>query len=299
MKEDSLRVLWATDGSPSAHAAVPVLKSLVLPGASTLHVLTVSPTPMISGARPDPSFFKPSSREARKEALEAARSIARSEANLLGSLNVPSSFEGAYGQPIQQIIRQARRIQADLIVVGAKGQSAIEMMLMGSVSQGVLQYSDRPVLVARGADAPIRTVVAGVDGTSTALKAVEFLPRLRLSGHPLIVLAKCVYLMSSIQPGLYLRRTEDEVTEFNRQVRLRAESDLSKAVELLRGQQVQTLNEISAGEAGPELLLSAATHRADLVVMGSRRPSRARKYLVGTTAEYVARQAPCSVLVVR
>ena len=57
-------------------------------------------------------------------------------------------------------------------------------------------------------------------------------------------------------------------------------------------------NEILVGDAGDQLLTAAAQRKADLIVVGSRNPSRAHKYLVGSTAEMIAREALTSVLVV-
>jgi nucleotide-binding universal stress UspA family protein len=55
----------------------------------------------------------------------------------------------AVGHPAEQIIRQAERGLADLIVVGRRGLSALEKMVMGSVSERVLRYAPCPVLVTR------------------------------------------------------------------------------------------------------------------------------------------------------
>ncbi len=57
--------------------------------------------------------------------------------------------------------------------------------------------------------------------------------------------------------------------------------------------------EVLAGPAGPELDACARKHGADLIVVGSRKPSAARHFLLGSTAEKLVRHAHTSVLVVR
>lgn len=53
------------------------------------------------------------------------------------------------------------------------------------------------------------------------------------------------------------------------------------------------------GLAGPQVVAVAADARPDLVVMGSHARRSAHRLLLGSTSAFVARQAPCSVLVLR
>lgn len=55
----------------------------------------------------------------------------------------------AVGHPAEQIIRRAEQSHADLIVVGRRGTTAFEKLVMGSVSERVLRYAPCPVLVTR------------------------------------------------------------------------------------------------------------------------------------------------------
>jgi len=55
-----------------------------------------------------------------------------------------------------------------------------------------------------------------------------------------------------------------------------------------------TENEIRIG-----ILDAAREWRADLIVLGSRGEKGLRRFLLGSVAEFVARHAPCSVLIVR
>jgi len=227
-----------------------------------------------------------------------ALSVAAGDARRLGPIDIPVETDALFGQPIQQILRYARSQGMDLIVVGAKGQSSLEMMLLGSVAQGVLQYADRPVLLARPGASSVETAVVGVDGSRASMRAVKFFDRLAMDSVSLLVLARAVFLIAAGQRGL-ISRSKAEIEEFNKMVGRPAQENLAAASLALDEIHRATINEILPGEAGPQLLLASAAHEAGLLVVGSGRPSRLKKYLVGTTAEYVARQAVCSVLVVR
>jgi nucleotide-binding universal stress UspA family protein len=53
------------------------------------------------------------------------------------------------GQPVDEIIRYAEEIDADMIVMGSHGQGMLADVTMGSTSRRVLRRCPRPVLVIR------------------------------------------------------------------------------------------------------------------------------------------------------
>lgn len=54
------------------------------------------------------------------------------------------------GDPAAAILDAAARIRADIIVMGRLGRHGARRMLMGSITQRVIECSDRPVLVING-----------------------------------------------------------------------------------------------------------------------------------------------------
>lgn len=57
------------------------------------------------------------------------------------------------GHPALQIVEQAQRIGADLIVIGTHGRTGFRHMLLGSVAERVLRLSPVPVLTLRKPEA--------------------------------------------------------------------------------------------------------------------------------------------------
>jgi nucleotide-binding universal stress UspA family protein len=51
------------------------------------------------------------------------------------------------GDVVEEILRTAEAIKADLIVMGRHGHGAMYNLLVGSVTEGVLKRADRPVLL--------------------------------------------------------------------------------------------------------------------------------------------------------
>lgn len=54
------------------------------------------------------------------------------------------------GNPAERILARAEEYGADLIVMGTRGRSGLAHVLIGSVAEGVLRRSRRPVLVVPG-----------------------------------------------------------------------------------------------------------------------------------------------------
>jgi nucleotide-binding universal stress UspA family protein len=56
------------------------------------------------------------------------------------------------GPTIETVLREADRIEADLLVIGSHGHGAVYDLLVGSVSEGLVRRSKRPVLVVPAAE---------------------------------------------------------------------------------------------------------------------------------------------------
>jgi universal stress protein A len=60
-----------------------------------------------------------------------------------------ASRELRAGHPVQTIVALARRVQADLIVMGTHGRTGLRRSLIGSVAERVVREAHCPVLVVR------------------------------------------------------------------------------------------------------------------------------------------------------
>ena len=68
-------------------------------------------------------------------------------------------FRVAVGMPAPENLREARRLQADLIVISSRGRSGIRKIVFGSTTERVLRETSVPVLVtptSRGRCPPCR-----------------------------------------------------------------------------------------------------------------------------------------------
>jgi nucleotide-binding universal stress UspA family protein len=54
------------------------------------------------------------------------------------------------GNPVDVILDQARRVMADLIVMGTNGRRGVERLVLGSVAESVVRRAGCPVLIVKG-----------------------------------------------------------------------------------------------------------------------------------------------------
>jgi nucleotide-binding universal stress UspA family protein len=295
-----LRVLWASDGSENARSAIPLLRRLVLPATRRLAVLGVAPHSFLAGSRPDPRLLTRPTRGLRRRALlEAQQEAQRSATELDPDTEVEALSR--WGNPINEVLRQARLDGSDLIVLGAKGHSDLRLILLGSVSQGVVHHATRPVLIARPSAGDLNEIIVGFDGSTHARRAVEFLGRLNPAPDISVRLVFVIepLLLPEGMPRAFRRMATENAEHIDERRLEAARTGLNQVAHSLRaaGRHVET--EAVQGESGPVLEEVAARNGASLIVVGSRKPARERHYLLGSTAEKLVRHSRASVLVVR
>ncbi|OYT90287.1 MAG: universal stress protein UspA [Burkholderiales bacterium PBB3] len=90
----------------------------------------------------DPDVIDQVSADAGLHALQGAR-------ELLDAAEVAYECEVAKGDPAHTIIDISERFACDLIVMGARGTSALRSAMLGSVSNEVLHASAVPVMIVK------------------------------------------------------------------------------------------------------------------------------------------------------
>lgn len=103
-------------------------------------------------------------------------------------------------------------------------------------------------------------------------------------------------------PGLPASRDFGEsvpsLEDYNRKLKEAAAREVEQFVREHVPADVETKHFVSVGSIYRQILEAANAVHADLIVMSAYRPSL-RSFLLGTTAERVARHADCSVYIVR
>jgi nucleotide-binding universal stress UspA family protein len=82
--------------------------------------------------------------------LHCERSLERARTKLAGE-SLSKHFHYVIGHPAEQIVRYAEAIQVDHIVVGHRGDTKFDRLLIGSVARQVFAYANCTVTVVRTA----------------------------------------------------------------------------------------------------------------------------------------------------
>ncbi len=140
-------ILVATDFSDASEAALNYAKSLAKAFGATIHVLHVLEdlaahawtTEVYVAALP--GVHEEMEKQAR-ERLDATLTAEEREA-------FKAQLTLRTGSAFVEIVRHAREIKADLLVMGTHGRGAIAHMLLGSVAERVVRKAPCPVLTVR------------------------------------------------------------------------------------------------------------------------------------------------------
>ena len=128
------RILLPVDGSEHSMHAVAHAVSLVREGGEIVVATVLPPIPNVIGG------------DARKEAEEAVKTVM----DVIAKDNIACREKIVlHTSTAEGIIETAEDMKCDLIVMGSRGRSDIEGLLLGSVTHKVLTLATVPVLVVR------------------------------------------------------------------------------------------------------------------------------------------------------
>ncbi|HWI71241.1 MAG TPA: universal stress protein [Baekduia sp.] len=143
-----------------------------------------------------------------------------------------------------------------------------------------------------------RQIVVGTDGSETAGKAVAQAAELAAS------VGSVLLIVSAFEPvgGARLR---DEAAEAPDDVRWMVnpredvDATLATATEVAEEKGVAVRTFARQGDPADAILDVAEEEHADLIVVGNKGMTGAKRFLLGSVPNKVSHHAPCSVLIVR
>jgi nucleotide-binding universal stress UspA family protein len=141
----------------------------------------------------------------------------------------------------------------------------------------------------------MRKIVLAVDGSTYSMQAARFLARLPHKERLELVLLS----VAEVPPHSSDYPTGDWLQESLARARSSATQWFAQIEQLFQGADVTVTHELREGHLGESIVQFAREQEADMVVLGARGHSRVSRILLGSTSDYVATHAPCSVLVVR
>lgn len=285
------RILVPLDGSVTAEAALAYVELLPSRRVRLLQVESDTQGPLLVSESEWEAWR--SAREADAGAyLEQAGERLRQQGRAVESAV-------AFGDPADWIIASAG--DAELIVMTTHGRGAGGRALFGSVADRVARHAPVPTLLVRGHGASagpprVARVIVPLDGSALADRALPVAASvardLGVPIHLLWVLDHDV-VRSTVEAGIAAARAYAGAQE---DARHRAEENLEEQAQTLRNQDITASAEILTGS--PAVALLDAITSTDLVVMTTHGRSGVRRWLLGSVADKLVREAAAPVLLV-
>jgi nucleotide-binding universal stress UspA family protein len=145
----------------------------------------------------------------------------------------------------------------------------------------------------------ISSIVVGTDGSETARKAVQEAADLAAGIGASIELVSAYAPVSSSRMREERRDLPGDV-QYKIQPYEDADAILEECKEIVQGAGVKTVNTYAReGDPADAILDVAEEKKSDLIVVGNKGMTGAKRFLLGSVPNKISHHAPCSVLIVR
>lgn len=294
MKLDPIkRILVGVDHSPASLAAFHEGRRLAEANKAELHVVNVLDQRILDDLQWDYPF-------------ENADLVAGYERRLKYLISDHGGVDGhdglLVGHPFAELVRAAVKKNADLLILGSRGFSGIKAGRVGSVASKCIRKAPLPVMLVRKShEQPFRKIVACIDFSETSKRAAHHALRL---AHQEGAVLELIYVSAvrdfvmtsfgSLEPAAPIVSFDNLVAAFQTEMAdfaeeiSRSDADVEVAWKVLEGRTVTAT-----------LCEYLTETQADLAVLGTRGRSLIKGLIIGTTAEGIIHDAPCSVLAIK
>lgn len=297
-----MRILCAVDGSEHSQWGIQALETLASQEPEQVGLLHIIDQPALQAAtNKNPVAAKRALAAMEKAGTIVLRDAARSARLALGQAATGPRTKLQtillHGPIAHTIARTARRLKADLILMGSRGLSDIQGFLLGSVSRQVAATAPCPLLVVKQPLESLRRVVFAVDDSRPSRAAARFLRSRILPESAKVTILTSVESPVTDFAARYL--SESQLTELKQPVIDRA----TRLVNALRDEFIKegfsAVTQVHMDHVIDTIVKSVEASHDQLLVIGSRDLTKSERLYLGSVSESLLRHAPCSVLIVR
>ena len=139
-----MNLLVAIDLSPSTDTVVKKTRDLAKALSAKVWLIHVAdPEPTFVGYDVGPQY----ERDAIAEKLRHEHTSLQAIADTLRAEGLDSTALLVQGTIVETILKEAAKLNVDMIIAGSHGKGAVRRLLVGSVSEGLLKYALYPILI--------------------------------------------------------------------------------------------------------------------------------------------------------
>lgn len=191
---------------------------------------------------------------------------------------------------------QVAALGADLVLVGAQGESRWRRVLLGSTASQLLRKSRCPVLVVKNpCQGPYRRILVAVDFSASSLVALQLARTLAPQAFLVLLHAFSVPFESMLQ---YAGVAEAEIHHYRVQARTEAMHQLQALAQAAGLDPANYLPVVRHGDAAHLLLEEEHESPCDLVVMGKHGTHVTEELLLGSVTHRILTEGDTDLLAV-
>lgn len=289
-----MRVLVAVDGSKYSDLAIEHCKEFCFPKNTHIQVFSVQ----------DPNTLFLSEKDI-DQIKEYYQKIVDGHVNNLKAENPALKVTGKVlsGLAKQQILNECNDFNADLIVLGTHGRTAIGRFLVGSVSQTVLNHAPCSVRIVRERqlDSTGGDILIAADNSHCTEMAIERVKMYNWPKGTKFVICTVVPDFAgqvSVDPygtfGTYLPELNEQGQKSAEELANKIESQLKNSLDAPEIEKVTPI-----GDAREKLITLAESRACEMIFCGSHNLGLLDRVVIGSVSEAVAVHATATVEVVR
>ncbi|MCK6409452.1 universal stress protein [Thauera sp.] len=207
------------------------------------------------------------------------------------SADVHLSVGGVLGE----IVEHADALDADLLVMGARGAGFMRELLVGSTTERVLRKTARPLLVVKQiAHEPYRRVLVPVDFSPRSLDALALARQVAPQAELVLLHAFEVPFEGKLR---YAGVEEHALSSLRVSARREAVAQMNELVTRTGVDENRVRRIVVHGEATTQVLEQEQEQDCDLIVIGKRGHGLFGELLLGSVTKHILARSTADVLV--
>ncbi len=236
--------------------------------------------------------------------MAQAKGYVEREADRMDAAGVKASAEAIMGDPAEQIVDYAEKIDADMIAMSTHRGSGLARGILGSVTDRVIRSSSVPVMAVHpenlsafgGSLGQPETIVVPLDGSDRSASVAGLATDIALATGAEIVFFRVVqypyYGVTAVDAAYF--DTGYAVS----QQRVEADEYLRSFADEAEKKGVSAKSVVVTGSPAGRLLEEAQSLSRPLIIMSTRGESGIRRWVLGSVTDKVVRSSGLPVLVV-
>jgi nucleotide-binding universal stress UspA family protein len=207
------------------------------------------------------------------------------------------------GDVVDEIVREAASLRADLVVMGTRGRRGFERWILGSTTARLLRKAPCPVMTVCHApggamaagQAIFKNILCAVDFSAASLKALDYALSLAQEAEARLTVFHVVESLAEKEPP---ELNHFNVPEYRSLLQAEARKRLREAVPEEARNWCEIEEAVASGRAHKAILRVAEERGAGLIVMGAHGHGMFDRLSLGPTSDHVVRAATCPVLTI-